>query len=296
MARSFYFKNAWLSGQLIFENIFLPKNDMSTYLSLIPELLEIARKAAAAIMEIYHRDADFGVESKSDDSPLTRADRAANEIICRGLEALPMKFPIISEENKLLPYTVRKAWRHCWLVDPLDGTKEFIKKNGDFTINIALVESGQVVAGVVGVPAQDELYWAVKGEGAFMIKNEMETPIEAARFSETDHHLNIVCSRSHLTPETASFIAKFNQPNLVSRGSALKFLLLAKGEAHIYPRIAPTMEWDTAAAQIILEEAGGKVLVYETGEPLRYNRENLLNPAFVGYGHNHGDFLKTPDL
>lgn len=258
---------------------------MNQYLNLIPEILEIARKAGAAILDIYHSDADFGVEAKSDASPLTRADRAANDLICRGLEGLSLKFPIISEENKLLPYEERKTWNQCWLVDPLDGTKEFIQKNGDFTVNIALVEDGEVVAGVVGIPAQDELYWAIKGEGAFLIKNEVELPIEAALFSEADAGLNIVCSRSHLTPETEAFIAKYKQPNLVSRGSALKFLLLAKGEAHVYPRIAPTMEWDTAAAQIILEEAGGKVVVFETGEPMRYNRENLLNPSFVGYGN-----------
>ena len=257
---------------------------MKNHLDLIPELLEIARKAGDAILEIYHSDADFAVEAKSDDSPLTRADRAANEVICRGLEALSVQYPIISEENKLLPYEVRRHWKQCWLVDPLDGSKEFIKRNGDFTVNIALVENGEVVAGVVGIPAQDELYWAVKGKGAFIIKNQGEQPIEAASFSQTDLGLNIVCSRSHLTPETEAFIAKYNKPNLVSRGSALKFLLLAKGEAHVYPRIAPTMEWDTAAAQIILEEAGGSVLVFETGEPLRYNRENLLNPAFVAYG------------
>ncbi|MCC6727625.1 MAG: 3'(2'),5'-bisphosphate nucleotidase CysQ, partial [Saprospiraceae bacterium] len=194
-------------------------------------------------------------------------------------------YPIISEENKLLPYSERKHWTRCWLVDPLDGTKEFIKKNGDFTINIALVEAGRVVVGVVGIPAQDELYWAVSGEGAYLIKNESETSITAASFKQTDAGLNIVCSRSHLTPETEAFIAKYNSPNLVSRGSALKFLLLAKAEAHVYPRIAPTMEWDTAAAQIILEEAGGSVLVYETGDPMRYNRENLLNPSFVAYGN-----------
>ena len=257
---------------------------MRSYLDLIPALLEIARQAGAVILDIYHSDADFGVEAKSDDSPLTRADRAANEVICRGLEALPVRYPIISEENKLLPWAERRHWSHCWLVDPLDGTKEFIKRNGDFTVNIALVENGQVVAGVVGIPAQDELYWAVQGMGAFIIKNRGEQPIEAASFSQSDAGLHIVCSRSHLTPETGAFIAKYKEPTLVSRGSALKFLLLAKGEAHVYPRIAPTMEWDTAAAQIILEEAGGSVLVYETGEPMRYNRESLLNPAFVAYG------------
>ncbi len=225
---------------------------MLNYQDLIPELLEIARKAGNAILEIYHSDADFGVEAKSDASPLTRADRAANEIICRGLEALPVKYPIISEENKLLSFQERQHWTQCWLVDPLDGTKEFIKRNGDFTVNIALVENGEVVVGVVGIPAQDELYWAVKGKGAFLIKDKGEMQIEAARFTQNTPGLNIVCSRSHLTPETEAFIAKYDTPNLVSRGSALKFLLLAKGEAHVYPRIAPTMEWDTAAAQIVL--------------------------------------------
>lgn len=257
---------------------------MKTYLDLIPSILEIARQASAVILEIYHSDADFGVEAKSDESPLTRADRAANEVICRGLEALPTKLPIISEENKLTEFETRRHWAKCWLVDPLDGTKEFIKRNGDFTVNIALVENGKVVLGVVGIPDQDELYWAVEGHGAFMIKNQVETKLEAAHFSKKDSGLNIVSSRSHLNSETASFIAQFKDPNLVSRGSALKFLLLAKGLAHVYPRIAPTMEWDTAAAQIILEEAGGKVLVYETGEPLGYNRAELLNPSFVAYG------------
>lgn len=266
-------------------NAIILMKKMNNLLPLIPSLLEITRHAAAAILEIYNSNADFGVEAKSDDSPLTRADRAANEVICRGLEALPVKYPIISEENKLLPYAERRNWTRCWLVDPLDGTKEFIKKNGDFTVNIALVENGEVVAGLVGIPAQDELYWAVKGSGAFCIKNQAEQPIEAASFNQSDDGLNIVCSRSHLTPETEAFIAKYNSPKLVSRGSALKFLLLAKGEAHVYPRIAPTMEWDTAAAQIILEEAGGSVVVFETGEPMRYNREDLLNPSFVGYGN-----------
>lgn len=256
------------------------------HIDLIPDLLKIARKAGEAILNIYANEADFGVENKTDDSPLTKADKAANDIICRGLENLPVQYPIISEENKMLPWETRKTWTHCWLVDPLDGTKEFIKRNGDFTVNIALVENGRAVLGIVLVPVHDELCWAVKGEGAFMIKNGHQMPIEAARFKESDPGLAIVCSRSHLTKETEDFIANYNEPNLVSRGSALKFLLLAKGEAHVYPRIAPTMEWDTAAAQIVLEEAGGKVLFFETGEPMVYNRENLRNPAFVAYGNN----------
>lgn len=254
------------------------------YIELIPALLDIANKAGEAIMDIYNESEDFGIEQKSDKSPLTLADKASNEIICERLQKLPMQFPIISEENKLVPYGERQAWKQCWLVDPLDGTKEFIKRNGDFTVNIALVENGRPIIGIVSIPAHQELCWAVQGEGAFLIKNKRQMPIEAANFHAKDEGLNIVCSRSHLTQETEAFISKFNRPNLVSRGSALKFLLLAKGDAHIYPRIAPTMEWDTAAAQIILEEAGGKVLVFETGKPLGYNREDLRNPAFVAYG------------
>jgi 3'(2'), 5'-bisphosphate nucleotidase len=254
------------------------------YLELVPALLDIAQLAGEAIMAIYKQATDFGIEQKSDKSPLTLADKASNEIICEKLQNLPLQFPIISEENKMLPYSERKHWQHCWLVDPLDGTKEFIKRNGDFTVNIALIENGLPVIGVVGIPAHGEVYWGVQGEGAFLVKNKVQMPIEAAHFQASDEGLNIVCSRSHLTQETEAFISTYKNPNLVSRGSALKFLLLAKGDAHLYPRIAPTMEWDTAAAQIILEEAGGKVLVFETGKTLAYNREDLRNPAFVAYG------------
>jgi 3'(2'), 5'-bisphosphate nucleotidase len=254
------------------------------YIDLIPELLKIARQAGEAILHVYRKYDDFGIEQKADNSPLTLADRASNELICKALEKMPAHYPIISEENKMLPWEVRKNWTHCWLVDPLDGTKEFIKRNGDFTVNIALVENGRPVIGVVHTPVHDELCWAVKGHGAFLIKHGIQQPIEAARFSENDPGLAIVCSRSHLTKETEEFIQKYNAPNLVSRGSALKFLMLAKGEAHVYPRIAPTMEWDTAAAQIILEEAGGKVVFFDSGLPMVYNRENLRNPPFVAYG------------
>ncbi len=250
---------------------------------LIPDLLLIAQKAGDAILEIYHSE-DFGTEHKNDDSPLTKADKAANVIICDGLKKLPLIYPIISEENKEIDYQARKLWRRCWLVDPLDGTKEFIKRNGDFTVNIALVEEGEVILGVVGIPVSGELYWAIKGEGAFCVKDGTEQKLESATFQTTDTGLKIVASRSHLNEETQNFINHFNQPELVSRGSALKFLLLAKGEAHVYPRIAPTMEWDTAAAQVILEEAGGQLTVHETGKPMKYNRENLRNPAFIAMG------------
>ncbi|MEO1261403.1 MAG: 3'(2'),5'-bisphosphate nucleotidase CysQ [Bacteroidota bacterium] len=250
---------------------------------LIPDLIRITQKASDAILEIYNHD-DFGVEHKSDDSPLTKADKASNKIICEGLEKLPLVYPIISEENKEAEYEVRKFWRRCWSVDPLDGTKEFIKRNHDFTTNIALIENEKVILGMVGIPYFNEIYWAIEGEGAFVQKNGQVEKLTAASFKTTDKGLKIVASRSHLNEETKDFISHFDEPEIVSRGSALKFLLLAKGEAHIYPRIAPTMEWDTAAAQIILEEAGGKLTVHNTGEPMRYNRENLRNPAFIAVG------------
>ncbi len=253
-------------------------------IEFIPALIKTARQAGDAILEIYNHAADFGIEQKADRSPLTLADKASNELICNRLNNLPEVFPIISEENKITPFEQRKTWQRCWLVDPLDGTKEFIKRNGDFTVNIALVENGRPILGIVHAPVSGELCWGALGEGAFLVKNQMQMPLECAPFRLSDSNLNVVCSRSHLTAETEAFIAQFHDPNLVSRGSSLKFLLLAKGDAHVYPRIAPTMEWDTAAAQIILEEAGGKLLHFDTGEPLRYNKENLLNPAFVAWG------------
>jgi 3'(2'), 5'-bisphosphate nucleotidase len=254
----------------------------------IQPLLKIAREAGDAILEIYKNEDDFGVEAKSDNSPLTRADKASNEVICTGLENLDPQFPIISEENKAIEYETRKDFEYCWLVDPLDGTKEFIKRNGEFTVNIALLHKNKVVMGVVYAPVLDEMYWAVKGDGAFLDKGGNKTKLEAASFTMQDEGLNLVCSRSHLNEETEKFVSKFTNPGMVSKGSSLKFLMLAKGDAHIYPRVAPTMEWDTGAAQIVLEEAGGKILHYDTGEPLVYNKENLLNPFFIAYGNVNG--------
>jgi 3'(2'), 5'-bisphosphate nucleotidase len=171
------------------------------------------------------------------------------------------------------------------LVDPLDGTKEFIRRNGEFTVNIALVKGKDPVMSVVLAPVLDEMYWAVKGLGAFLIKDGETIQLHAKEFTMEDEGLGVVCSRSHLNEETKAFIDKMNNSVPVSQGSSLKFLILAKGEAHVYPRIAPTMEWDTAAAQMILEAAGGKVVRYEDGQPLQYNKENLTNPYFVAYGN-----------
>ncbi len=252
---------------------------------LIPSLRKIAKTASNAILDVYRQEERFqNVQRKDDNSPLTAADLASNSIICEGLRALPVCYPIISEENKEVPYAERSAWKRCWLVDPLDGTKEFLKRNGEFTINIALVENGRPILGLIQLPVSGECWWAVKGEGAYKLNGKTQQLVAAARFCRHDPGLNIVCSRSHFTGATQEFIKQFNAPNLVSRGSALKFLLIANGDAHVYPRIAPTMEWDTAAAQIIVEEAGGRLVRFEDGKPLVYNKENLLNPSFIAWG------------
>ena len=234
-------------------------------------------------MAIYSKK-DLGVELKADESPLTLADQAANEVICRALEKLSVQYPIISEENKAVPYETRKNYDYHWLVDPLDGTKEFIKRNGEFTVNIALIHAGKPVMGVVYVPCFDETYWGAEGVGAFLEANGKTTRLEVPAFKLADEGLNVVCSRSHLNDDTQAFVDKLKNPSLVPTGSSLKFLIIAKGEAHVYPRLGPTMEWDTAAAQAVLEQAGGSVIDEETKQPLRYNKENLLNPYFIAYG------------
>lgn len=237
-------------------------------------------------MEIYNDESGFEVTQKKDESPLTIADQKANKVICEGLKKLTPDIPIISEENKEIPYSKRKNFDYAWLVDPVDGTKEFIKRNGEFTVNIALINGGKVIMGVVYVPVSKELFWAIKGEGAFVsIDGSDSEKLIAPTFSLTDKNLGVVCSRSHLNVDTANFINQLNEPNKVSKGSSLKFLILALGGAHLYPRLAPTMEWDTGAAQIILEESGGKVINAETNLPLEYNKENLRNPHFIAYAN-----------
>jgi len=251
---------------------------------LVQEVIIIARKAGTAIQEIYQAAEGIEIEKKADDSPLTIADRTANKIICDGLEKLLVQYPIISEENKEIPYSERKGFEYCWLVDPLDGTKEFIKRNGEFTVNIALIYREQIIMGVVYASDLDEMYWAVKDKGAFQVVNGKNVRLQALDFTMKDSALKVVCSRSHLNEATQEFVDKLADPELVATGSSLKFIIIASGKAHVYPRLAPTMEWDTGAAQIILEEAGGAVIDFNTKKPLRYNKENLLNPSFVAYG------------
>lgn len=253
----------------------------------IPFLIQLAQDAGKATLEIYAQDID--VEVKGDNSPLTQADKQSNAVIISGLLAKYPEIPIISEENKLLEYSERKDWTYCWLVDPLDGTKEFIKKNGEFTVNIALIHLGTPVFGVVDVPVKGITYYAEQGQGAFKIENGVTTSLKV-RALATDGFLKIVGSRSHQTPELLEYVeqqkANF-EVDFVAAGSSLKFCLIADGIADVYPRLGPTMEWDTAAGQMVAMEAGAEVLVFDSKEPLNYNKENLLNPYFI---------VKHPDL
>ena len=248
---------------------------------LVDEVIKISKKAGEQILTVYEDEEKFNIELKDDESPLTRADQLANEVIVQGLRNLNVEYPIISEENRQIPFSKRRDFTKFWLVDPLDGTKEFIKRNGEFTVNIALVENGSPIMGVVYVPVLDEVYYAWKGGGSYFAKKDEVRELAVPNFCDDDEGIRVVCSRSHINDETQNFIGQFRNPQAVSKGSSLKFLLIASGEAEIYPRLGPTMEWDTGAAQIILEEAGGEVLQYDTMQPLVYNKENLLNPYFI---------------
>lgn len=258
--------------------------------------IDAALKAGKEILSIYEDPAsDFEIERKADNSPLTIADRKAHETIVAILNDTP--FPVLSEEGKHMGYEVRSKWDTLWIVDPLDGTKEFIKRNGEFTVNIALVQNSIPVMGVIYVPVRKELYFAVEGVGAYkcsgiigledggvaleqLIKESERIPLEDVR----DHFI-VVASRSHLSPETEEYIAdlkkKHGSVELVSSGSSIKICLVAEGKADVYPRFAPTMEWDTAAGHAIARAAGMEVYQAGKDEPLRYNKEDLLNPWFI---------------
>ena len=243
----------------------------------LEKIVTIAKEAGDAIMEIYKKD--FAVEYKEDDSPLTEADTKANEIICKALFELYPEIPMLSEENKEVPHIERKEWEYYWCIDPIDGTKEFIKKNGEFTVNIALIHKNTPVLGVVYAPAIDEMYKAKKGNGAY--KNNQKLPLKTN--PNPEKKLTVVASKSHLSQETQEFIDKLDTKEIeqISRGSSLKLCMVAEGIADIYPRLAPTMEWDTAAADAIVRESGKMTYAKEEKKPMVYNKENLLNPWFV---------------
>jgi len=264
----------------------------------LESVVAIAKEAGDAIMEIY--DKDFKIEYKDDKSPLTEADLKSNEIIIAGLQSLfpeprtlnsePISFPIMSEEGKMIAYEDRKDWEYYWCIDPIDGTKEFIKKNGEFTVNIALIHKDTPILGVVYAPALKDMYKAKKGGGAF--KNGHKLPLKT---NETPNEtMTIVASKSHLTDETKSFIdnltSNIQNPTFISKGSSLKLVMVAEGTADVYPRLAPTMEWDTAAADAIVRESGKMTQQYNPTfniqhstslTPMVYNKVDLLNPWFV---------------
>ena len=249
----------------------------------LQEIIDIAEEAGKAIMEIYSTD-DFAVVDKSDNSPLTKADKASNEVIIRRLQSSYPEIPIISEENKEVPYADRKDWTWFWLVDPLDGTKEFIKKNGEFTVNIALVHDGRPVLGVVGIPARNEMYYAVQGQGAWKIDAEGNKHMLQVNEPSAER-IALIGSRSHPSPEFDAYLkdmeSKYAQVDFVPAGSSLKFCLVAEGKADVYPRLGPTMEWDTGAGHAVVLEAGARVRIHGASEDLSYNKENLLNPFFI---------------
>ena len=250
-----------------------------------------AIRAGNEILTVYKDD--IVVEYKADESPLTMADKNAHHVIVDGLKASGL--PLLSEEGKTIPYEERSKWELFWLVDPLDGTKEFIRKNGEFTVNIALIDQGAPIMGVVYVPVTGTLYYASSKIGAYKVKlddgfsdGDIAALIESS-VSLTDNEYptiyTIVASRSHLTKETDEFIARkkteVGDIELINAGSSLKLCLVAERKAHIYPRLAPTMEWDTAAGHAIASFSGCKVYDYTTGDDLKYNKENMLNPWFV---------------
>ena len=248
--------------------------------AFLPGVRRIAEEAAEAILEVY-QSAEFRVDLKEDFSPLTQADLASHRHIVAGLERLVPELPVLSEESQGITYDERRHWDTFWLVDPLDGTKEFLRRNGEFTINIALIRGHRAVLGVVHLPVSGQTYWAAEGEGAFRSANGDTVRLQAAQ--TIGQPVKVVASRSHASTPTVQFLDRLAREHdlaVVSRGSALKLCMVAEGEADLYPRLAPTMEWDTAAAQCVVEQAGGRVTTLGN-EPLRYNKEDLLNPFFM---------------
>ncbi len=247
----------------------------------LPEIVALAEQAGEAIMSVY-RQADLGTTYKEDQSPLTQADLAAHHLIIDGLKALTPEIPALSEESKMISYETRREWEPYWLIDPLDGTKEFVKRNKEFSVNIALIQNHKPVLGVVLAPALGLTYSAVKGCGSF--RKEPETaPVQISVSDYRNRIMKIAVSRSHGSPALAAFLQKIQPHELVEMGSSLKLCLVAEGAVDLYPRLGPTMEWDTAAAHVIVTEAGGSV-TDRVGESLCYNKENLLNPDFFVRG------------
>ncbi|MEK6765201.1 MAG: 3'(2'),5'-bisphosphate nucleotidase CysQ [Planctomycetota bacterium] len=272
------------------------------YENLILATLRAAKRAGEAILEVY--DSDFAVEQKDDKSPLTLADKRSHETIAGVLEQTitvnNSTVPILSEEGIDIPYDERKKWEYFWLVDPLDGTKEFVKRNGEFTVNIALIHKHKPVLGIIYIPVKDVFYFAAINFGTYKLENSetitddlsIEALISKSQRLPLDNNnktsLTVIGSRSHTSEEFSEFVkrleAKYGNVEFISSGSSLKLCIVAEGKADVYPRFGPTMEWDTAAGQAIVEQADGSVMDIQTREPLRYNKDNLLNPFFIVSG------------
>ena len=244
----------------------------------LPAIIDIAEQAGQAILAVYQQDnSAFNITGKADDSPLTAADLAAHKLIVKALTALTPELPVLSEEAADISWDIRKTWQRYWLVDPLDGTKEFIKRNGEFTVNIALIEHGEPVLGVIHAPVLAKTYYAAKGQGAFLKQGATSKAIAVAKPSDT---VRVVGSRSHPSPDLAGYLTQFPKHDMVPVGSSLKFCLVAEGSADVYPRFGPTMQWDTGAGHIIALEAGASVSFDGIASKM-YQRENLRNPNFI---------------
>ncbi|GAB5477344.1 MAG: 3'(2'),5'-bisphosphate nucleotidase CysQ [Marinobacter nauticus] len=250
------------------------------YSSILPDVIKIADEASEKVLHIYQ--SDFKVNYKEDHSPITAADIASHDIIVKGLRQISRDIPILSEEGAEIPWEERKKWRRFWLIDPIDGTKDFTQRTGEFTVNIAMIEDGEPVMGVVTAPALKEAFWGIRGEGAHM--RDRTGRVHRIRVAEPKETLRVVASKNHLNEETRAFIEALGSHETVQAGSSLKFCRIAEGHADIYPRMAPTSEWDTAAAHAVLVAAGGKVQTPE-GQPLVYGKENILNPNFIAAGN-----------
>jgi 3'(2'), 5'-bisphosphate nucleotidase len=256
--------------------------DQQLYL-LVSEVADLAVEAGEKVLDIYA--SDFEVQTKADASPLTQADLASERHILAGLRTLTPDLPVLAEESSEVAFEQRRNWRRAWLVDPLDGTKEFVKRNGEFTVNIALVEDGHPILGVVHAPVLGTTYIASRGNGARRRGASGDAPIRVQ--APVDEELRVVMSRSHANEATQKFLQRAEEEyrvSALSKGSALKMCLVAEGEAHVYPRLGPTMEWDVAAAQCVVEQAGGQLVTLD-GSPMSFNRPELVNQPFLAcYG------------
>ena len=245
---------------------------------LIEQLIEISKEAGKAILEVYNTNFDYQI--KEDLSPLTRADTLSNNIICERLKVLTPEIPILSEENSNIPFDVRTLWKQYWLVDPLDGTKEFIKRNGEFTVNIALINKNKPIFGVIHAPVLNQTFWGSANSGSFQMKGKKK-PKKISISSYDKSSLRIVASRSHNSKKLNLLLKKIENYEIIHIGSSLKFCLIATGEADIYPRFGLTSEWDSAAGEAIVRFAGGRVISTDR-KSLTYNRkQSYLNPYFI---------------